>query len=65
MKGGSRASKDAQARHRDVFAERIRDEIDGVTQLDERADPVVLGEWSAPGLEEWLRRDHEDFHSLI
>ncbi len=35
------ASKDAQARHRDVFAERIRDEIDRVTQLDERADPVV------------------------
>ena len=64
-KRGPRAAKDAQARHLDVLAEGVGHEIDGVPQLDERADPVVLGEWSAPGLEKRLRRDHEDFHSLI
>jgi hypothetical protein len=34
-------------------------------QLEQSPDAVVLAEWCAPGLEEWLRRDHEDFHGLI
>jgi hypothetical protein len=56
------AAEDTKPRHRDVMAERIGHQIDGVTQLDERADAVVLAEGGAPGLEERLRRNHENAH---
>ena len=42
--------------------ERIGDEIDGVPQLEQRANAVVFAEGGAPGLEERLRRDHQDAH---
>ena len=34
----------------------------GLPEFEQRADPVVLAEGCAPGLEEGLRGDHEDFH---
>ena len=33
-------------------------------ELEQRADTVVFAERGAPGLEERLRRDHEDFHGV-
>ena len=56
------AAEDAQPRQADVAAERIGDQVDGVAQVGERADAVVLAERGAPGLEERLRRQHEDLH---
>ena len=56
------AAEHAQARQSTRPAERIRDEIDRVPELEQRADAVVLAERRAPGLEERLRRDHQDAH---
>ena len=42
--------------------ERIGNQVDGVPEIDECPDAVVFAERGAPGLEEGLRRDHEDFH---
>ena len=61
-KGRTEAPKESQPRQGDVRPERIRDQVDGVPEIDECPDPVVLAERGAPGLEEGLRRDHEDFH---
>ena len=47
----------------DVAAERIRHEIDRVAERRQRADAMEFGERSAPGLEERLRRDHQDVHA--
>src|SRR5690606_26109973 len=55
--------EDAESRQIDVTSEGIRHEIDGVSQPGECPDTVVLGEWSAPGLEERLRRDHQNVHA--
>ena len=56
------APEDAQPRQRDVAPERIGDEVDGVPEIEQGADAVVFAERGAPGLEERLRRNHEDFH---
>ena len=48
--------------HLDVLPERIGDEIDGVTQRDERLDAVEFAERGAPRLEERLGRNHQDVH---
>ncbi len=58
----AQAPEDAQPRQTDVAPERIGDEVDGVPEIDEGADAVVLAERGAPGLEKRLRRNHEDFH---
>ena len=58
----TRAAEDPQPRHRDVAAEGIRDEIDRMAQLEQRANTVILAERRAPGLEERLRGDHQDAH---
>src|SRR5207237_4633575 len=57
-----RAPKHPQARQRHVAPERVRDEIDRVAELDERANAMKFAERCAPGLEERLRCDHEDAH---
>jgi hypothetical protein len=31
-----------------------------VTELAQRANPVVLAEWCAPRLEKWLGGEHQD-----
>ena len=59
------AAKDAQPGHRDVVAERIRDQVDLVPERRERADPVKLAERRAARLEERLRRNHQDAHGLV
>ena len=51
-----------QARELDVTPERIGDEIDGMAQVEERADTVILAERRSPGLEERLRRNHQNAH---
>jgi hypothetical protein len=56
------AAKHAQARHRHVAAEGIGDQIDLVPEADQRPDAVKLAERRAPGLEERLRRNHENAH---
>jgi len=58
-----RAAEDAQAGQRDVTSERIRDQIHRVAQREQGADAMVLAERGAPGLEERLRRDHQDAHA--
>src|SRR5688572_14831315 len=59
-----RGPDDAEVRERDVGAERIRDEVDGMTQLGQRLDAMVLAERCAARLEERLRREHENPHSV-
>ena len=49
--------------HLDVTPERVGDEIHRVPQRRQRADAVKFGEGRAPGLEERLRRDHQDVHA--
>ena len=61
----TRRTEHAQARHRDVPAERIGDEIDGMAEIEKRADAVILAERGAPRLEERLGRDHQDPHQFI
>ena len=63
--GRAQTAEHPQTRQRHVAAERIRDEIDGMAELEQRTDAVVLAERRAPGLEERLRRDHQDFHDLV
>ena len=58
-------AKDAQARHRHVAAERIGHEIDLVPELGERPDAMEFAERRSPGLEERLRRDHQNAHDLV
>ena len=62
--GRTQAPEDPQPRQGDVRPERIRDQVDGVPEIDECPDAVVLAERGAPGLEEGLRRNHEDFHRV-
>jgi hypothetical protein len=57
------APEDPEARQRDVLAEGIGDEVDGMPELEQGADPVVLAERRAAGLEERLRGDHQDAHA--
>jgi hypothetical protein len=52
-----------KSRQLHVVAERIGDKIDGVPQRGQRADTMVFGEGGAPGLEERLRRNHQDVHA--
>ena len=61
--GGRRQRKTREPGQLDVAAERIRHQIDGVAERDQRADAVVFAERRAPGLEERLRRDHQDVHA--
>ena len=48
--------------HLDVTPERVGDQIDGVTERDERLDAVEFAERGAPRLEERLGRNHQDVH---
>src|SRR4029453_7787464 len=59
-----RAPKESQSRHRYVTAKRIRDQIDSMSKIDQGANPMVFAEWSASGLEERLRSNHEDSHGV-
>ena len=52
-----------EAGHLDIPAERIRDEVDRVAESQERPDAMELREGRAPGLEERLRRDHQNVHA--
>jgi hypothetical protein len=61
--GRPQAAENTQPGQRDVLAKWIRYEVDGMTQLEQGANAMVFAEWRAPGLEERLRRDHEDSHS--
>ena len=63
-KGGTPRAKHPETRDRDVLSERIRHQINGVSQLDQRADTVELAERRTPRLEEGLRSDHQDFHGV-
>jgi hypothetical protein len=63
--GRAQTPEHPEARQRDVPAEWIRHEIDCMAELEQRTDAMVLAERRAPGLEERLRRDHQDFHDLV
>ncbi|MGC4081339.1 MAG: hypothetical protein QM736_04300 [Vicinamibacterales bacterium] len=65
MNGGRSVPDDAQSGHRNVLSERIGDEIDLMTQRRQSTNPVELAERGAARLEERLRRDHQDTHSLL
>ena len=58
----TRASEHAQTRELDVTAEWIRDEVNGMPELEQRPDAMVFAERCPTGLEERLRGDHQDFH---
>ena len=60
----TRTPKDSKSRHRHIAAEGVGNEIDSVSKIDQRANPMVFAEWSATGLEKRLRGNHEDFHGV-
>jgi hypothetical protein len=62
QKRNTQAPEHTQAGHRHVLTERIRDEVDGMTQIGQRADAVELAERRPPRLEKRLGRDHQDAH---
>jgi len=55
-------AEDAQAWYRNVLSERVRDEIDLMAKIGERANPVELAEGRPSRFEERLGRDHQDAH---
>ena len=59
---GAQRAKHPETGDGDVLSERVRHQINGVSQLDQRADTVEFAERRAPRLEEGLRSDHQDFH---
>ena len=63
--GGRIDSEDAQSGHRHVLSERIRDEIDLVTERRQRANAMEFAERRAARLEERLRRDHQNAHRWV
>jgi hypothetical protein len=63
-KRGAPRPEDAESGHLDTLPERVRDQINGMPELDERANAMILAERGAPGLEERLRRDHQNPHGI-
>ena len=54
---------DPQSRQIDIPAKRVGDQVNRMTQIHQRPDAMVFAEGCAPGLEERLRRNHEDTHT--
>ena len=61
----SQAAEHSETGMGHVPTERVRNKINRVAELGQRADPVVLAERRPAGLEERLRGNHEDFHGVI
>ena len=59
------AAKHTESGHRHVGAERVRDEIDLMPELDEGADAVELAERRAARLEKRLGRNHQNAHGGV
>jgi hypothetical protein len=60
--GGPPGPEDAEVGDVHVPADGISDQVDVVPQLGQGLEAVILAEGSAAGLEERLRRQHQDAH---
>ena len=60
----TRAANHTKPVERDVLAERISHQIDGVAEIGESADPVEFAERRSSWFEERLRRNHQNVHAV-
>lgn len=60
----SNTPEDTQAGNGHILPKWIGDEIDGMTQRNQRTNSMVFAKWGAPWFEKWLWRNHEDTHEL-
>jgi hypothetical protein len=58
-------AEDAQASYDNVLSERVRDEVDLMAEIGERANAVELAEWRSSRFEERLGRDHQNAHVML
>src|SRR4030095_13233560 len=58
--GRTGRSDDPEIRELHVCTDRVGDEIDLMTELHQRFDPVIFAERRAARLEEWLRGEHQN-----
>ena len=64
-KGRPKRSEHPEARYRHLLTKRVRHEIHVVAERGQRADAVELAERCPAGLEERLRRDHQNAHRWV
>ena len=57
-------AEDSQAAHRHVCSKGVRDEIDLMPEIGQRANAMKLTEGRAARLEERLGRDHQNAHVI-